>query len=167
MNIVHLFSTWMSDIPARGVVFVLAMLPVTELRASIPLAITVWGLDPMAAIFWSMLGNLVVIGIVFFLFPSIVDFARAHLPTMDRALDSYIERLERKYRHKYIRFGLLLLFLFVAIPFPGTGAWTASVVAVIFEIPKRASALTIALGLLVSAFLVTLLTVSGLHMFGL
>lgn len=48
------------------------------------------------------------------------------------------------------------LMLFVAIPLPGTGAWTGSLVAALFCLPKRLSMLSIALGVLISGVIMCL-----------
>ena len=50
----------------------------------------------------------------------------------------------------------IALFLFVAIPLPGTGAWTGSLVASLFNLPKRWSILAVFLGVLLSGVIMTL-----------
>lgn len=50
----------------------------------------------------------------------------------------------------------IALFLFVAIPLPGTGAWTGSLVASLFNLPKRWSLLAVFLGVLLSGVIMTL-----------
>ena len=57
----------------------------------------------------------------------------------------------RKYR-------LLGLFLFVAIPLPGTGAWTGALIADLFDIRVKHSLPVIALGVLVAALIVSALS---------
>lgn len=67
-------------------------------------------------------------------------------------------RLVRKYR-------LLGLTLFVAVPLPGTGAWTGALVAAFLHIRLRHALPAIALGVLVAGVLVTLMTIGVIHLF--
>ncbi len=62
---------------------------------------------------------------------------------------------EKKVR-KMSRGIFLGLFLFVAIPLPGTGAWTGSLVAALFDLPKKWSLLAIFLGVLLSGVIMSL-----------
>ena len=48
------------------------------------------------------------------------------------------------------------LILFVALPVPGTGAWTGALVASLFDLPKKQSALAIFIGVLTCAVIMTL-----------
>ena len=50
------------------------------------------------------------------------------------------------------------LMMFVAIPLPGTGAWTGALIASVFNLPKRHSLLAVALGVLVSGTIITLIS---------
>jgi uncharacterized membrane protein len=50
----------------------------------------------------------------------------------------------------------IALMIFVAIPFPGTGAWTGSLVAALFNLPKRRSFLAVTLGVLISGIVMCL-----------
>ena len=56
---------WIEDIPVELATALLAMLPITELRASLPVAITVFGLDPLTALIYSLIGNAVPLLFIF------------------------------------------------------------------------------------------------------
>lgn len=65
----------------------------------------------------------------------------------------------RKFTRKYERYGLIALCIFVAIPLPGTGVWTGSVAAWLFDIKKVSAMLAIAVGALIAGIVVTIATV--------
>ena len=99
----------------------IAAVPVVELRGAIPAGIAA-GLDPWLACGAAILGNLLPVPFIILLVRQVFDLLRKHpffAPKID-ALERRAHlkgRLVRKYR-------LLGLTLFVAIPLPGTGAWT-------------------------------------------
>ncbi len=72
-----------------------------------------------------------------------------------------------KVKRKYESLGLAILFLFVAIPAPGTGAYTGVLLSWFFELDRKKSFATIALGVIVAGIITTLLTLTGKGLFGL
>lgn len=103
--------------------FLISMVPVLELRGAIPIGVA-HGLDYRIAIAVSILGNLVPV-------PFIVLFIRkifAWLRTKSERLNGFVTRMEQRALKKsdtVRRARFWGLFIFVAIPLPGTGAWTA------------------------------------------
>ena len=130
----------------------IAAVPVVELRGAIPAGIAA-GLDPWLACGAAILGNLLPVPFITLL---VFDLLRKHpffAPKID-ALERRAHlkgRLVRKYR-------LLGLTLFVAIPLPGTGAWTGALVAAFLNIRLRNALPAITLGVLIAGGLVTLMT---------
>ena len=133
----------------------LSMAPVSELRGAIPYGlahdIPLWLLLPMCVI-----ANLLPVPFIILLVRQVFDLLRKHpffAPKID-ALERRAHlkgRLVRKYR-------LLGLTLFVAIPLPGTGAWTGALVAAFLNIRLRNALPAITLGVLIAGGLVTLMT---------
>lgn len=111
-----------------------------------------------AAIF----GNLLPVPFIILLVRQVFDRLRKHAffaPKID-ALERRAHlkgRLVRKYR-------LLGLMLFVAIPLPGTGAWTGALIAAFLNIRLRHALPAITLGLLIAGSLVTLMTLGIIHL---
>ena len=107
--------------------FLVAMVPVVELRGAIPFGV-VRGLNLWTAIIASVLGNLVPVPFIILFIRRIFAWMRAHMPK----LDGLVTRMEKKAEknraavEKYAFWGLAIL---VAIPLPGTGAWTGALVA--------------------------------------
>ena len=139
----------------------IAAVPVVELRGAIP-AGTATGLDPWLACGAAVLGNLLPVPFIILLVRRVFDWLRKRpcfAPRID-ALERRAHlkgRLVRKYR-------LLGLVLFVAVPLPGTGAWTGALVAAILDIRLRSALPAIALGVLVAGGIVTLMTLGVIHL---
>lgn len=140
--------------PQAGV-FLAGMIPVTELRAAIPLGISL-GLKPGEACFFAVLGNIVPIPILLVLLPKMMRwFSKG--TWIGRRLDWWTVRtLERS--DKVETYGAIGLVLFTAIPLPSTGAWSASLAAVIFRISPHRAFASIAVGVLIAGAVVTLLS---------
>ncbi|PJA46305.1 ligand-binding protein SH3 [Candidatus Uhrbacteria bacterium CG_4_9_14_3_um_filter_50_9] len=148
---------YISTFPPEIAAALLAILPLTELRAALPIAITVFGMEPGAAYAWTVLGNLVPIILVFWLLPPTLAWARKQSPWLKHVLDDYFAKLERKHHDRFQRYGALALFFFVAIPLPGSGVWTGSVLAILFGLEQKRALSAIVGGLLVAGIIVLLI----------
>lgn len=134
-------------------VFFISMLPVVELRAAIPvgtgLGLPFWLNAPAA-----MLGNLLPVPFILLFIPKILDWLgkfRWFAPVVN-----WLHKKAKKHSEKIVRSAFWGLLLFVMIPCPGTGAWTGSLVAALFNLPKRRAFLAVALGVLGCAVIMTL-----------
>jgi uncharacterized membrane protein len=147
----------MFDLPPRIVVFLAAMLPFSELRGAIPLAIGQYGINPAEAYVLGVLGNLVpVVFMLHFLGP--LERRLRFIRVFDQFFDHLFHRTHRKHSDRIDRYGALGLATFVAIPLPVTGAWTGVAAAYVFEIQNRYAFPAIVLGVLLAGVIVTLLT---------
>lgn len=137
--------------------FLVAMTPIGELRAAIPLALEVFHLPIWKAYFISVLGNMVPVFIILLLLKPATKILRK-IKIFDKFFDWLFERTRRKTEKKYLIYGELALILFVAIPLPVTGAWTGSVAAFLFGVPYRRAILLIGSGVLIAGIIVLLAT---------
>lgn len=151
--------------PKELVVFFLSMLPFTELRASIPLAIAAYGLSPIASFCWAVLGNFVPVILLVFLLEPISRFLSSHFESLARFFDWLFRRTRRQHSRKFELLEEFALIIFVAIPLPMTGGWSGSVAAFVFGIPPQKSLPLIAIGLLISGVLVTFSTLGVISLF--
>ena len=149
---------------AAIITFLMAMVPVVELRGAIPYGV-VAGLSVHTAFILAVIGNLIPI-------PFLVVFTRKvfeWLRTKSEGLDRMVCRLEAKADknkeivEKYEFFGLMLL---VAIPLPGTGAWTGALVAAMLDMRLKRAMPAIIVGVLVAGVIVTTLTYGAGALFG-
>lgn len=141
---------------ARIITFLMAMVPVIELRGAIPYGV-IAGLSVPEAFILAVLGNLAPI-------PFLVVFTRKvfeWLRTKSEGLDRMVRKLEAKADknkelvERYEFFGLMLL---VAIPLPGTGAWTGALVAAMMNMRLKRAMPAITVGVIVAGIIVTTLT---------
>jgi uncharacterized membrane protein len=145
-------------------VLLVAALPVVELRGAIPLGVAL-GLPPWESFLLALLGNLLVAPVALLLLPWAVE-AATRVPVLRRAWEALEARVRLKGEEQVQRLGALGLFLFVAVPLPGTGAWSGSVLAVVLGLKRRYALLAISLGVVAAGLLTLLLTggaVAGLN----
>ncbi len=136
-------------------------IPITELRATIPLAITVWHVPPLTALILAIIGNSIPIVFIILGLNKLVELAEKHSPFFKKILESIFKRTRRKTWQKLEKYGLIALFMFVAIPLPGTGAWTGSVAAWLFGFPLKKAFWPIFGGVIAAGIIVTILTVGA------
>ena len=150
--------SWLTENQAGELVFTMlvSMLPIIELRGGIPFGVAL-GLNPWAAFFASMVGNLLPLPFIVVYIRRIFLWMRRHLPR----LNDLVDKLERKAHlkgRKVTRYKYLGLMIFVAIPLPGTGGWTGALAAAFLNMPLRKAMPAMSAGVLIAGFLVTFLT---------
>lgn len=136
--------------------FLVSMLPVIELRGAIPIGVGA-GLGHWQSMITAVLGNMVPV-------PFIIIFIRkifAWLRAKSVRLESFVSRLETRAEEKWEnvrKYQMLGLVILVAIPLPGTGAWTGALVAALMDIRLKNALPVIFLGVIIAGFLVTVIT---------
>jgi len=139
--------------------FILAMLPITELRGSIPWAYIFTEIPLMIIFITSILGNfLISIPIIVMLNPVVTFLNRWGIGRYSFKWLFTRTRSRGEMIKKYHFWGLVL---FVGIPLPITGAWSGCVAAHLFGIPKAKALFAILLGLFISASIVSILLITG------
>ena len=144
---------------------ILSMLPISELRGGIPYAI-LNNIPPITAFFIAVLANILIIPIIFFFLDYLHDFF-LNIKVYNKLFNFYINKKIEKIKNKYETLEFFALFLFVAIPAPGTGAYTGVLLSWIFKLNRRKSFLVIALGIITAGIITTLLTLTGKGLFSL
>lgn len=132
------------------------MIPVIELRGAVPIGYAD-GLSLPLAIAVSIVGNLVPVPFIILFVRKIFAFLRKHLPK----LDGVITRLEKRAENKsetVLKYAFWGLFILVAIPLPGTGAWTGALVAAMIDIRLKKAFPAIALGVIAAGLIVAFIT---------
>jgi len=158
--IVELFA----DFPDSISTVLIAMIPITELRASIPIAITQFDMNPIVAMGYSILGNVIAGALVLFFVEHILHLILAQSKLINDLWQKYIDRIHKKNEEKFEKWGSIMLVTFVAIPLPMTGIFTGAVAASIFQIPFRQAFPLLAIGSVISGIIVTLITVGATYM---
>jgi len=137
--------------------------PSFEARYAIPFAI-VLGFPPGWAFFFGILGNLLPIIPLLLLLGPVSDWLRSRSTLMERFFTWVFDRT-RKNEALIARWGVYALFLFVAIPLPGTGVWTGAAMAFVFNIEWKQAFVAISCGAVVAALITTLPTLGLLNLF--
>ncbi len=137
--------------------------PVAELRGGIPLAISL-GYPPAAAYLLAILGNLLIVPVLLLGFRYGEDLL-LRWRTSRVPLERVLARTRRRGR-LVERAGPIALLLLVAIPLPGTGAWTGAIAARVFGIPMRKALPWIAVGVLLAGIVVLLVSLGLFELFG-
>jgi uncharacterized membrane protein len=142
---------------------VLAMVPIGELRLSIPVALTIYNLDVATAYVLSVVGNIIPVAVLLLLFTPVSKWLAQRSRLFNTALLWLSMHVHARYKSQVDRYGRLALILFVAIPLPFTGAWTGALAAVFFGVPFRKALLSLVTGVLIAGVVVTVLTLLGVN----
>ena len=142
---------------------IMAMVPVVELRGAIPLGLAM-GLEPVTCYFAAVIGNCIPIPFIILLIEHVFRIMRKMSPKFGSLVDKLERRAAEKSDmvQKYALWGLVIL---VAIPLPGTGAWTGSLVAALMNIPLRKSGPACALGVLIAGVIVMAISTGVIAVF--
>jgi putative small multidrug export related protein len=133
-------------------IFLISMLPVVELRGAIPVGAAI-GLPWYLNMIVSIVGNLLPVPFILLFSVKAFEFMKKH-----NILVKFIEKIENraKKRSEGLATGEFIgLMLFVAIPFPGTGAWTGALIAALLQFDRKRSFIYITLGVLIAAAIMT------------
>ena len=156
--------TWLTDtvIGKMTMTFLISMLPVVELRLGLPYGIAI-GLDYPLALLSAIVGNLLPVPFIILFIKNVLSFLRQRIAK----LDGFITRIEERAHLKsevVKKYGAIGLCLLVAIPLPGTGAWTGALVAALMGMELKRAMPTIVVGVLIAAAIMTGVTFGIIHL---
>ena len=134
-------------------IFFISLLPVIELRGSIPIGYY-QGLPWYTKMITSIIGNILPVPFILLFVVKVFEFMKKR-----NIMVNVIEKIEKRAMSRSESIAnkeFLGLMLFVAIPFPGTGAWTGALIAALLQFNRKKSFVYIFIGVLIAASLVTL-----------
>lgn len=138
------------------VVFITAALPVVELRGAIPLARTL-GLEPPLSFILAVGGNILPVAPLLLLLEPVRNYLEKEITFLQRFF-AWLDNRTHKRSRNVEKYGMIGLVLLTAIPLPTTGAWTASLVAIMFKISFWPSFSAICAGVVIAGVVVTTIT---------
>lgn len=174
---------FLAFLPKEIYVFLISMLPIIELRGAVPVGAAI-GLPFYLNYIVAVIGNILPVPFILLFIPKILDLMER--VKIFRPIVKWVREKADKYKGKIIRNeefedersphpsaeptpsprvrqkaalkggAFIALMMFVAIPLPGTGAWTGSLVAALFGLPKRSSLLAISLGVMICGIIMCL-----------
>lgn len=157
---VQSFAIWLVGLVGLGEAFAnyvyvlfISMLPIIELRGAIPVAFAL-GLDPVISFIVAIVGNLLPIPFILLLIKRVCEWMKKtkHLSKIPLFLERKVNKNKQKIT-KYAKWGL---FLFVAIPLPGTGAWTGALIASFLNFKFKDSLIAIIGGVLTAGLIMSI-----------
>lgn len=150
-----------STVAGKAIItFLMSMVPVIELRGSIPYAFAA-DIEPWLAYTLSVVGNMVPVPFILLFIRKIFIWMKKY-PRLGKIATKLEQRAENKSSgvKKSEVVGLCIL---VAIPLPGTGAWTGALVAALMDMRMKKALPTIFVGVLIAGIAVTLVTYLGIE----
>ncbi len=142
----------------------LSILPVSELRGGLVYAILKAGINPLTAFLITVISNILIIPLIF-LFLDYINCFLLKMKWYNKLFNFYINKKVEKIKRKYETLELFVLFLLVAFPSPGTGAYTGCLLSWFFKLDRKRSFATIALGVIAAGIITTILIISGKSLF--
>ena len=149
---------WLTDNPVGEFCFTIlvSMIPVVELRGGIPFGVA-RGLPVWAAYLAAIIGNFLPAPFIIVYIRRIFQWMRRRIPVLNHLVDKLEKKAHLK-GQKVTKYKYLGLALFVAIPLPGTGAWTGARAAAFLDMPLRKALPSIAAGILTAGIAISILT---------
>ncbi len=148
-------SSLFNNFPPEIATFIISMLPVSELRGAIPIAIGIYDLDPVTAYIIAVVGNIIPVIFILKYIDPISKFLMSRSKFFNRFFTHLFEYTRKKHNGKFEKWGALALITFVAIPLPITGGYSGAVAAFVFGIPFKKALPLIFLGVMIAGVIVT------------
>ena len=152
-----------------ALVFLVAMVPVAELRLAVPMAVGM-GIPELNAILVCVLGNMLPVPFIYFFARKILVWGmeKKYIGWFCRALHNKGEKAGRKLTAKAGRYGVFLaLMLFVGIPLPGTGAWTGTMGASFLNMGIKSTVVSVCLGVVIAGLIMLIASTGVFAVIGL
>jgi len=149
---------------------ILTLLPISELRLGLPMALSYAkeeGISITLVFSLVVLLNILLIFFIFYFLEKIHSFL-LNIKIYRKFFDFYLRSLQKridKFEARYSSQGFLALALFVAVPLPGTGAWSGCLVAWLLGLERKKSILAISIGVAVAGILILLGTLGAFKLF--
>ncbi len=141
-------------------VFAVSMVPLIELRGAVPIG-TGMGLPWIWTLIVAIIGNCLPIPFILLFVKAILKWMRGCKIKLFNKISNWLYEKADKNRPKIDKFGAWGLFLFVAIPLPGTGAWTGALVASLFDMKRTKASISIFGGVITAGVIMTIISQFG------
>lgn len=159
---VHSFAVWAVGLVGLSAafanyvyVFIISLLPIIELRGAIPVAFAL-GLPLVPSFLVSVIGNLLPIPFILWLITPFCNWLKK--TRLFKWFPEFLEKKVNKNKDKVTKYAKWGLLLFVAIPLPGTGAWTGALIASFLDFKFKDALLAIIGGVLVAGVIMSLVS---------
>ena len=154
----ELVISWFVNFPKELATFLIAIIPVTELRASIPLAYKVYGLSAFWAWFYSVLGTFFAMLLILFALEPVSKILSKYISFFDKFFDWLFEHTRKKAGSKMEKYGEWAIFILAATPIPLVGGLTGALAAFVFGIAYKKAIPLLLFGTMISGVIVLAIT---------
>lgn len=142
------------------IIFIISMIPVLELRGGL-IAASLLGVDWKIAMVLCIIGNIIPVPFILLFINKIFELLKG---TKLKGIVYKIEEKANRNSSKVLKYENLGLYLFVALPLPGTGAWTGALIASMVGMKSKNAFISICLGILTAAVIMALFSYGVLGM---
>jgi uncharacterized membrane protein len=149
------FPNLLNNLPPELATVIISMLPISELRGAIPVAISVYHLNPVEAYFLAVIGNIIPVVFILKYLDPVSKYLMSKSKFFNKFFTYLFEHTRKKHNGKFEKWGALALITFVAIPLPVTGGWSGALAAFVFGIPFKRALSFIFLGIMIAGVIVT------------
>ncbi len=139
--------------PPEIAVFLISMVPFIECRGSIPFGIVAFNMPIWKVLALSIVGNVLPIPFILWLIRPIINWFKK--TRLLKPFADWLEGKAEKNQDKVLKYSKWGLFLFVAIPVPGTGAWSGALIASLLDLRIRNAFFAILCGVLCASLIMT------------
>ena len=149
---IELLETYLSAINKEFAVFVVSMLPIVELRGAIPFGIEGLDMNWLRVFLISVFGNMIPVPFVIWIIRPLIEWLLKS--KMFSKVGKWIDERTKRKSESVTKYKKLGLFILVAIPLPGTGAWTGATVAGLLDMRLKDALPAIFAGVIAAGILV-------------
>ena len=147
-TIISFFESF--NLSKEALVFLISMVPIVELRGAIPVGVAL-EIDSVLLYFLTVLGNCIPVPFIILLARPVINWL---LKTRFLCgLGNWLENKVRKHSDEVLKYEVFGLLIFVAIPLPGTGAWTGALIAALLDIRLKKSFPSILAGVAIAGII--------------
>lgn len=136
-------------------VFIVSLLPILELRGGL-IASALLDLSPVKSYIICVVSNIIIVPVALYLMEWILKFLSKFKP-LKIVIDKWMKKVDKK-KGLLEKYGYIGLMLFVAIPLPGSGAWTGCFLASILDLDKKKSLIFAIFGVLIASIIMMILS---------
>ena len=148
-----LIQTLKNNIPRQAIIFLISLMPILELRGGL-IAGSILAIPYFESLIICIIANIIPIPFILLFLHKILELFEKFKYTKKFSL--YLKNKANKNKNIIDKYGYLGLVLFVAIPLPGTGAWTGSLIASVLRFDFKKSILSIFIGILIASIIMSI-----------
>ncbi len=155
----EIIINWFSSFPKELATFLIALIPVTELRAALPLAYKVYGLSAFSAWLWSVSGTFFAMLLIVIVLDPVVKFLSRYITLFEKLFQWIFEHTRKRADKKMEKYGQWAIFILAATPIPLVGGMTGALAAFVFGVPLKRSVPLLLSGTMASGAIVLIITI--------